>query len=159
MRTLADRGVVTDARLLEFQISLEELKRTKSELQAVLTRAEGSVVQNTAAVPSLQDQRQIEIQTDLQQTQREIDQARSGVTSSQNALAALTGVRETPSAREGQEAERRYTLLRTTDGTVLESAVTELTQIEPGDLVRVEPRAGDASVQVRPRRSRQARRD
>ena len=93
IRSLVSKGIATDSRLLEIEISLEELKRTKSQLQADLTRAESNVIQNTAALPDLRNQRQIELQSELQQTKRDLDEARARLEASQDRLSRFDGTR------------------------------------------------------------------
>lgn len=141
IRSLASKGIVTDSRLLDIEISLEELKRTRSQLQADLTRAQSGVVRNDSALPDIQNQRSIELQSEIQQTQREIDDARARVESSRTALMAATGV-PVATTTQSEGDTRHYTLLRASSGGIEQIPVTELTPIQAGDLVKVEPISG-----------------
>lgn len=142
IRSLVSKGIATDSRLLEIEISLEELKRTKSQLQADLTRAESNVIQHTAALPDIRNQRQIELQSELQQAKRDLEEMRSRVEASQ-------GRSLQP---EVATASRQFVILRSEAGSVKEVPATELTQIREGDLIKVNPVPGAAVVGARPRR-------
>jgi predicted RNase H-like nuclease (RuvC/YqgF family) len=154
---LVTKGIATDSRLLDIEIALEELKRTKSQLQADLARAESNVIQHTAALPDIQNQRQIELQSEIQQTKRELEVLRSRIEASQGPLSRSDGVNPPLDYPNAGTASRRFVILRTEAGSVKEVAATELTQIREGDLIRVDPVPGASVVGARPRR--EARRE
>ncbi|MXQ13732.1 polysaccharide biosynthesis/export family protein [Microvirga makkahensis] len=158
IQSLVSKGIATDSRLLEIEISLEELKRTRSQLQADLTRAESNVIQNTAALPDIQNQRQIELQSELQQTERNLDELRSRMKMSQDRLMHLDGASQSSDRSIIGTRSWQYVILRTEAGRVQEIPATELTQIQQGDLIRVDPApGGESSAGTRPRR--EARRE
>jgi protein involved in polysaccharide export with SLBB domain len=157
IKALVSKGIATDSRLLEIEIALEELKRTKSQQQADLTRAQSTVIQNTASLPDLQNQRQIELQSEMQQTKRDLGEIRARLEASQDRLSRFDGDRPAPDRPSAAPAPRSYVILRSESGDVQEVPATELTQIRAGDLIRVDPVPGAAVVGARPRRD--ARRD
>jgi exopolysaccharide production protein ExoF len=161
IRSLVKRGMTTESRLVDIEISLEELKRTKYALQADFTRAQNEVLQSSETVASLKSQRHVELLSELQQTQRELRDLQSRIQASQNLVTLFNGSSEGATRQTDQRSMRRYTVLRSNNGLTEEVGATELTQIQAGDLVRVVSIAGvSVAASERPsRRSRQRDRD
>ena len=131
VRTLVTKGLATSAREMDVLRSKAGIESAWQRLTAALIRAEGSLKDNEAVANNSRDQRRYALLTELQVTQREADTLRGRLAMSQAAPAPDEG------NAEELAAVYEYTILRLEDGQMNEIPGEELTEIKPGDLIKV----------------------
>ena len=140
IRNLLDRGLTSTSRQLELERLLSEYQSNEVELGTAVLRAQQEIARAKLAMTQLQDKRRSEVVEDLQHTQVQIDeykeklQTAQGLVSESEFSAAKQETMASP-----RQPEPTFSIIRhTSNGELHEMPVTQITVVEPGDIIKVE---------------------
>jgi polysaccharide export outer membrane protein/exopolysaccharide production protein ExoF len=140
VRDLLDRGLSNTARQLELERLVSDYQSNEVELETAVVRAQQEIVKARLTMTQLQDQRRSEIVLDLQQTLVQIDEYQEKLRTAQGLVAESEFSASTlDMAGQHQSIEPTFTIIRhSADGKSHEMPATQITLIEPGDIIKVE---------------------
>ena len=141
--SLIAKGFSQGSQRLELEGTIASMEGEKSQYTADVATQEAAVINYDSGMEAFMQARKTELLTDLNSTKRERDAL---VSTLNDSIKALKAYDEATSSTE--EAVITYSLLRTKDGQTEEIPASELTPVEPGDLIRVSKvlASGTASV-------------
>jgi exopolysaccharide production protein ExoF len=141
--SLIAKGFSQGSQRLELEGTIASMEGEKSQYTADVATQEAAVVNYDSGMESYLQARKTELLTDLNNTRRERDALASTLSDSIKALQAYDDATSST-----EEAVITYSLLRTKDGQTEEIPASDLTPVEPGDLIRVSKvlATGTASV-------------
>jgi len=126
-------GVVPHAYILSLERAVTEVEGTKSEVDAYIARAKQQLAALELQLVALDQDRKVEIAKMLQTTMVEIVTLKIGIQEIEQVLGTTnSGSRSSP-AEEGND----ITIVRASIGGLIEVQATELTPVEPGDVIKV----------------------
>jgi protein involved in polysaccharide export with SLBB domain len=141
IRNLLDRGLTNTSRQLELERLLSEYQSNEVELGTAVLRAQQEIAKAKLAMTQLQDQRRSEVVQDLQHTQVQIDEYKEKLQTAQGLVSEseFSAARLETMTGPRQPIEPTLSIIRhTSDGESHEMPVTQVTVVEPGDVIKVE---------------------
>ncbi|KKB11776.1 hypothetical protein VE25_11475 [Devosia geojensis] len=146
--TLLERGLATTSQRTELEVLLGDLRSDRLDHLTAIMRARQFLSQVGRDLTGLQDTRQSEIAQGLLTERATLERLRTEQNTTRKLLEELDRKLMTPGAGAAQTAATlAYTIIRTGENGSSEARADELTQLQPGDVVRV---AVQSSVQPRP---------
>jgi exopolysaccharide production protein ExoF len=141
--SLIAKGFSQGSQRLELEGTIASMEGEKSQYTADVATQEAAVINYDSGMESYMQTRKTALLTDLNNTKRERDALASTLSDSIKALQAYDDATSST-----EEAVITYSLLRTKDGQTEEIPASDLTPVEPGDLIRVSKvlATGTASV-------------
>jgi protein involved in polysaccharide export with SLBB domain len=158
VRDLVDRGLSNTSRQLELERLVSEYQSSEVELGTAVLRAQQEIAKAQLAMTQLQDQRRSEVVQDLQHTRTQIDEYKEKLETAQGLVSEseFSAARVDMAASRRQPVEPTLSIIRhTADGESREMPATQITALEPGDIIKVElpvagqPTFGPSSLTVR----------
>jgi polysaccharide export outer membrane protein/exopolysaccharide production protein ExoF len=158
IRDLLDRGLTSTSRQLELERLLSEYQSNEIELGTAILRARQEIARAKLAMTQLQDQRRSEVVQDLQKTQVQIDEYKEKLQTAQGLISEseFSAAKLETMAGPRQPVEPMLSIIRhTSDGESYEMPATQITAVEPGDIIKVElpvpgqPRLGPSPFKAR----------
>ncbi len=152
---LAAKKLARLNRILDVKRDLATFEVEKLRTQAALSKTRQDISRNQIAIVELENQRESDLRTELQQTDNRIEQIARRMETLQKLLYEAQVIAPGRIADQSQDLEirTRYTVIRRIDGNAVELRATETTVLRPGDTLKVElllPAIGDT---VSPNRS------
>jgi protein involved in polysaccharide export with SLBB domain len=141
IRNLLDRGLTSTSRQLELERLLSEYQSNEIELGTAVLRAQQEIAKAKLAMTQLQDQRRSEVVQDLQQTQVQIDEYKEKLQTAQGLVSEseFSAAKLETMVGPRQPVEPILSIIRhTSDGESHEVPATQITAVEPGDIIKVE---------------------
>ena len=140
IRGLLDRGLTSTSRQLELERLLSEYQSNEVELGTAVLRAQQEIAKAKLAMTQLQDQRRSEVVQDLQHTQVQIDEYKEKLQTTQGLVSELEFSAAKLETMAGpRQPEPMFSIIRhASDGELHEMPVTQITAVEPGDIIKVE---------------------
>jgi polysaccharide biosynthesis/export protein ExoF len=136
---LADRGLVVNERVLSIERSIADLEGRVLDMETASLRAKQDIAQATQDATALRNDREAEIAQELQQTEASLEAANIKILTSSNLMQeALARAPEAAAGVTGREPVVSYTIVRGGDDEPVETAATEHTPVQPGDVVKVD---------------------
>jgi protein involved in polysaccharide export with SLBB domain len=129
---LITQGFAQGAQRLEMESTIASMEGERSQYMAVVATQEAAVVNYDAGMEAFLQTRKTELLSSLNNTRREREALVSTLNDSIRALKAYD-----EASAGAQNTVITYSILRTRDGKTEEIPASELTTVEPGDLVRV----------------------
>jgi polysaccharide export outer membrane protein len=146
--TLFERGLATTSQRTELEILLGDLRSDRLDHLTAIMRARQFLSQVGRDITGLQDTRRSEIAQGLLTERATLERLRTEQTTTRKLLEELDRKLMTPGTGSEQAvATLVYTVIRGGESGSIEATADELTQLQPGDVVRV---AVQSSVQSRP---------
>lgn len=132
---LVDRGYANEAQQLELEGTITELRGDQHELQRDIATADLELATELSSFEAIEGERTTQLTVELRDAESEQQAIRSSLADNERILGLyLTTAANTASALQRSVA---YTVIRTVDGRPVEIEASELSTIEPGDLIRV----------------------
>ena len=132
---LVDRGFANEAQQLELEGTITELRGSHHQLQRDIATADLELGSELSSYQAIEGERNTQLTVELRDAESEQQTLRSSLADNERILNLyLTTAANTASALQRSVV---YTVIRTVDGRPLEIEASELSTIEPGDLVRV----------------------
>lgn len=141
IRNLLDRGLTNTGRQLELERLLSEYQSNEIELGTAVLRAQQEIAKAKLAMTQLQDQRRSEVVQDLQLTQAKIDEYKEKLQTAQGLIAEseFSAAKLETMMGPRQPIEPIFSIIRNaSDGESHEVPATQITSVEPGDIIKVE---------------------
>ena len=133
---LSKKGLTTQQRLTDLQFLLVSADRDAQTAIANIARSQQNLEKAEHDLAVLALERKLAIAKELQDINDRIITAQLSVDGSRKVIAHITGV--SSELVEGREPQFRYEILRkSSDGELYTIAATEVTKLQPGDVVRV----------------------
>ncbi|PRD40988.1 sugar ABC transporter substrate-binding protein [Phyllobacterium phragmitis] len=136
-KTLVERGLAAKSSLREMERELSSTRRDALELGSFLARARQSQLAVQQRIASLGDVRRNESATNLQEIDLSLARMKR---KSQSLLDSMAEIAKASGNVSSSDIARKmtFTVLRNDDNSYQEIAANERTEIEPGDILRVE---------------------
>lgn len=149
VKVLVEKGISVASRQSDLERQLASYRADRLDNLTAVMRARQSISEATRNLEGLQDQRETEIVSELQQEQSNIDSLRRKRDTTQKLL--IDRLSATPGSI-GTEAGRTldFTIIRRVDGKPTEIAATESSELMPGDVLKVTGGAHPAGSQATP---------
>ena len=141
IRNLLDRGLTNTGRQLELERLLSEYQSNEVELGTAALRAQQEIAKAKLAMTQLQDQRRSEVVQDLQHTQIQIDEYKEKLQTAQGLVSEseFSATKLETMMGPRQPIEPMLSIIRhTPDGESHEIPVTQITVVEPGDVIKID---------------------
>ena len=141
IRNLLDRGLTNTGRQLELERLLSEYQSNEVELGTAVLRAQQEIAKAKLAMTQLQDQRRSEVVQDLQHTQIQIDEYKEKLQTAQGLVSEseFSATKLETMMGPRQPIEPMLSIIRhTPDGESHEIPVTQITVVEPGDVIKID---------------------
>ena len=138
---LAGKGLVVNQRVLSLEQTIAELESKLLDMDTAILRAKQDIAKATQDAISLQNDRDTEVASDLQQTESDLDamNLKMGMYSGLMTEALERAPDAARNAVGNNAPEISYSIMRvSSDGKAGEIAVDENTPVLPGDVVKVE---------------------
>jgi protein involved in polysaccharide export with SLBB domain len=137
---LYKQQLVTAPRKLALERNAAQLQGDRLRLETTLARARQEDSKTGIAIIDLQNKRSIEINAELRQSQAKLNELSQKIETAQRLLyeTAVTAPRFLAVRGRLKEAQPAYAVVRTSSGRAIELEANEMTQIEPGDTIKVE---------------------
>lgn len=132
---LVSKGFANEAQLLELEGDIAELTGQRHELETEMASAELDVAEELARFRAGLAEREARLALELRDAERERDAVRSSLADNRKILDVLASGTATALAEEQQPLT--ISIVRIVGGRPVEIEASELSAIEPGDLVRV----------------------
>lgn len=162
IRNLLDRGLTNTARQLDLERLLSEYQSNEVELGTAVLRAQQEIARAKLAMTQIQDKHRSEVAEDLQHTQVQINEFKEKLQTAQGLMseAEFSAARQESMAGPRQPIEPMFSIIRSvTDGESHEIPATQISLVEPGDIIKVElplpgqPRLGPTFLKTQGRES------
>jgi len=135
--TLSKKGLTTKQRLTDSQFLLTSADRDAQTAIANISRSQQNLDRAERDLAILTIERKTTIAKDLQDVEQHITSAKLTIDSSRKIAARITGL-PTAQTLEDRKPEFRYEIIRKgSDGRLHTAQATEMTILQPGDVVRV----------------------
>lgn len=132
---LVTKGFANEAQLLELEGDIAELTGQRHELETEMTSAELDVAEEMARFRAGSAEREARLALELRDAERERDAVRSSLADTRKLLSVIRS--GTSSAHAEGQPPLTISIVRMKGNQPIEIEASELTTIEPGDLVRV----------------------
>lgn len=135
LKALVERGLVPEMRTLEIGIRLDELTRSRHEIDASLARANGAILQGRDDLIATKTRYRLEMSTELGEVQRQKEELRISTQAATRRMMEFGNIAALPDTNAPLLVS--YTVLRQVDGKMQEIPAEEISEVMLGDLVRV----------------------
>lgn len=132
---LTAKGFANEAQLLELQGNIAEFEGNRNELQTDISSAELDIADEISRYQTELAERRAQLMLERRDSERERDAARSTLADTRKIFETIDAGGAVVQAEEPQPLT--ISVVRTVNGKPVEYVASELSQIQPGDLVRV----------------------
>lgn len=140
-KSLSSRGLVTQQRLIESQLAVSLLERDNQEAIANVARAKRNMEKTERDLDMLTIERRAKIEQDLVNLEELMAKAKVSVSSSRRVVQQITGLPASVQRGDTAEPTLAYSIMRNgPDGKMKMVPADEFTTLEPGDLLKVDPK-------------------
>ncbi len=139
--TLVQKGLSISSREFGLERLKAELSSEQLRLETEVLRAQQEISRTDVAIDEAQNNRAMEVATQLRTTEAELDDAITRYKTEEKLLYDSEVVYPrllTTRRQKSQEDEPKYTIVRVSDGKQQDIAGDELTEVLPGDTLKVE---------------------
>lgn len=134
--TLADRGLVVNARVLSTERTIAELEGKVLDYETAALRAKQDISKATQDATTLQNTRDAEISQQRQEAEAGIEALDLKMTMYKDLMGEALSIAP-DAARQSDQAALTYAIVRTVDGEATETVADENNEVLPGDVVKV----------------------
>ncbi len=132
---LVKQGFANEAQQLELEGTITELRGTQHELQRDIATADLELAAELSTFTALEGERSTQLTVELRDAQAELQALRSSLSDNQRILRLYSA--SSAAAAEAPQRSVVYSIVRTVNGQPVQIEASEMTAIEPGDLLRV----------------------
>lgn len=138
-RGLVGRGILPAPRVLPLERTLAQIEREQKELETLILRARQQINTAKSQVDALQDERRSTAASELQQLQVQKKEADEKADTANRLVSGSALMASSP--EDGADAEGArpltFSIIRDEGGIAKERKATEITRVEPGDIIKV----------------------
>lgn len=132
---LVDKGFANGSRQIEIRSEIAELRARRHELEGQIVTARMNVADETETYREILAARAGQLIIDLRDTERQLETAQTTLADNKRVLTLLDT--STPLTDHGQATQTVIRIVRSVNGRPTEFEASELSEVQPGDLIRV----------------------
>lgn len=144
--SLAEQGLVVNTRILNTERTIADLEGRLLDLETAILRAKQDISQATQDAINLQDGLEADITGERQRVEADLAAAELKIDMNRGLMAEALSV--APALALTDEADVEIVVQRAVDGEVREIAAEETSTVNPGDVIKVRLKLGDATTAV-----------
>lgn len=144
--SLAEQGLVVNTRILNTERTIADLEGRLLDLETAILRAKQDISQATQDAINLQDGLEADITGERQRVEADLAAAELKIDMNRGLMAEALSV--APALALTDEADVEIVVQRAVDGEVREIAAGETSTVNPGDVIKVRLKLGDATTAV-----------
>jgi polysaccharide biosynthesis/export protein ExoF len=156
--SLRQKGLSSWSRELTLERTQAQLMAAEQGLHALILRARQNIAQLEQRTSELQSERRVKLNAEMQQTRLELEESRNRIETTRKLMVEAEVTAPTMAVRrlsKGLAKEYSFLIVRTQDGKATSLPADENTQLEPGDVIKVdreEPPSHQLGAEIMPTR-------